>query len=231
MPEEILERARATFAAYRVALGSIRADPYPGELPQDPTYLSWTLAAVAPLPLHERQTLLEAEDAVAPAGDGHRPVAHRAARDERDPVPARHRGGQDPLVPELTRVGEMAKKRAGRYAGHGCPGPGRVAFALHEYTHDPRAASYGLEAAEALGLDPARVFKTLMASVDGSLAVAVVPVSGQLDLKALARALGGSRATMADQAAAERATGYVVGGISPDRSEAAPPDRGGQLGD
>ncbi len=62
VPEEIVERARATFAAYRVALGSIRADPYPGDLPRDPTYLSWTLAAVAPLPMHERQSLLEAED-------------------------------------------------------------------------------------------------------------------------------------------------------------------------
>ena len=90
-----------------------------------------------------------------------------------------------------------------------------IAFRLHEYTHDPRAESYGLEAAEALGLDPARVFKTLMASVDGRLAVAVVPVSGQLDLKALARALGASRASMAHVAVAERATGYVAGGISP----------------
>src|SRR4029453_3877959 len=68
---------------------------------------------------------------------------------------------------------------------------------------------------EALGLDPARVFKTLMATVDGRLAVAVVPVSGQLDLKALARALGAGRAAMAEVAAAERATGYVAGGISP----------------
>src|SRR3954447_12886915 len=90
-----------------------------------------------------------------------------------------------------------------------------VAFTLHPYEHDPRAASYGLEAAAALGLDPARVLKTLMASVDGRLAVGVVPVSGQLDLKALARALGGSKATMADVSEAERATGYVVGGISP----------------
>lgn len=90
-----------------------------------------------------------------------------------------------------------------------------VLFTLHEYDHDPRATSYGLEAAESLGLDPRTVLKTLMASVDGTLAVAVVPVSGQLDLKAFARALGGSRASMADQAAAERATGYVVGGISP----------------
>lgn len=88
-------------------------------------------------------------------------------------------------------------------------------FTLHEYDHDPRAASYGLEAAEALGLDPACVFKTLMASVDGRLAVGIVPVSGQLDLKGLARALGGSKAAMADVAAAERATGYVAGGISP----------------
>ena len=90
-----------------------------------------------------------------------------------------------------------------------------VPFSLHEYAHDPRADSFGLEAAEALGVDPDRVFKTLLAQVDGRLAVAVVPVSGQLDLKALARALGASRAVMADPAAAERATGYVVGGISP----------------
>jgi Cys-tRNA(Pro)/Cys-tRNA(Cys) deacylase len=90
-----------------------------------------------------------------------------------------------------------------------------IAFTLHEYTHDPRASSYGLEAAEALGVDPSRVFKTLLAVVDDTLAVAVVPVSGQLDLKALARALGGGRATMADQRDAERATGYVAGGISP----------------
>ena len=90
-----------------------------------------------------------------------------------------------------------------------------IAFTLHEYAHDPRAESFGLEAAEALGLDPACVFKTLMASVDGALSVAIVPVSGQLDLKALARACGASRAAMADVAAAERATGYVAGGISP----------------
>jgi Cys-tRNA(Pro)/Cys-tRNA(Cys) deacylase len=90
-----------------------------------------------------------------------------------------------------------------------------VAFELRPYDHDPRAESYGLEAAEALGVAPEQVFKTLVAVVDGELAVAVVPVSGLLDLKALARVLGGSRATMADPAAAQRATGYVVGGISP----------------
>lgn len=90
-----------------------------------------------------------------------------------------------------------------------------IAFSVHEYDHDPRAASFGLEAAESLGLDPAQVFKTLMAAVDGKLTVGIVPVSGQLDLKALARAAGGSKAAMADVAAAERATGYVAGGISP----------------
>ena len=90
-----------------------------------------------------------------------------------------------------------------------------VDFTAHAYEHDPAVASYGLEAASALGLDPATVLKTLLAEVDGRLAVAVVPVAGQLDLKALAAALGGKRAVMADPAAAERATGYVVGGISP----------------
>jgi Cys-tRNA(Pro)/Cys-tRNA(Cys) deacylase len=90
-----------------------------------------------------------------------------------------------------------------------------VEFVLREYEHDPRATSYGLEAAEALGVEPERVFKTLLADVDGRLVVGVVPVTGQLDLKALARAVGGRKAQMADPAAAERATGYVVGGISP----------------
>lgn len=90
-----------------------------------------------------------------------------------------------------------------------------IDFTLHAYDHDPRAASYGLEAAEALGVEPGRVLKTLLASLDGALVVGIVPVDGQLDLKALARALGGSKAVMADVAAAERATGYVAGGISP----------------
>jgi Cys-tRNA(Pro)/Cys-tRNA(Cys) deacylase len=90
-----------------------------------------------------------------------------------------------------------------------------VAFTAHAYEHDPRTAAFGLEAAEKLGLDPERVFKTLLANVDGGLAVAIVPVAMQLDLKALAQALGGKRAEMADPAVAERKTGYVVGGISP----------------
>ncbi|MFH9607874.1 Cys-tRNA(Pro) deacylase [Streptomyces sp. NPDC017448] len=88
-------------------------------------------------------------------------------------------------------------------------------FTVHSYEHDPASPSYGEEAAEALGVSPDRVFKTLVAEVDGELAVAVVPVAGSLDLKALASAVGGKRATMADPAAAERTTGYVRGGISP----------------
>lgn len=91
----------------------------------------------------------------------------------------------------------------------------KVAHTVHEYDHDPRAAGYGLEAATALGIEPGRCFKTLVADVDGVLTVAVVPVSGPLDLKALASAVGGKRAAMADPAAAERSSGYVVGGISP----------------
>ena len=90
-----------------------------------------------------------------------------------------------------------------------------IAFEVRAYEHDPRTTSYGTEAAEALGVDPAQVFKTLLASLDGRLVVGIVPVTGQLDLKALARALGGSKAVMAEVAAAERATGYVAGGISP----------------
>ncbi|MGX5209155.1 Cys-tRNA(Pro) deacylase [Streptomyces violaceus] len=90
-----------------------------------------------------------------------------------------------------------------------------VDFTVHSYDHDPAHPSYGEEAAEAMGVSPDRVFKTLVADVDGTLTVAVVPVAGQLDLKALASAVGGKRATMADPALAERTTGYVRGGISP----------------
>lgn len=110
----------------------------------------------------------------------------------------------------------MAKRKA----GGGTPATvaltaAGVDFTVHEYAHDARAESYGLEAAEAMGVDPGRVFKTLFADLDGALVVGVVPVAGQLDLKALARALDGRKAAMADPKAAERATGYVVGGISP----------------
>jgi Cys-tRNA(Pro)/Cys-tRNA(Cys) deacylase len=91
----------------------------------------------------------------------------------------------------------------------------KIDYTLHPYDHDPRAQAYGEEAATALGVDPARIFKTLIATVDGKLACAVVPVSARLDLKRFAAALGGKRAELAESAAAARATGYVVGGISP----------------
>lgn len=91
----------------------------------------------------------------------------------------------------------------------------RIAFTLHSYRHDPRSAAFGDEAAAALGVDPERIFKTLIAAVDATLACAVVTVAGRLDLKAFAVALGGKKAELAQPAAAERATGYVLGGISP----------------
>lgn len=105
------------------------------------------------------------------------------------------RGGRTPALRVLTERG--------------------VPHTVHEYHHDPSTPSYGAEAAEALDVDPARVLKTLVARVDGSLVVAVVPVAGRLDLKGLAAACGGRRAVLAEAADAERATGYVVGGISP----------------
>lgn len=92
----------------------------------------------------------------------------------------------------------------------------KVPHRVHEYEHDPRAEAFGLEAAEKLGVDPSRIFKTLVAQTDaGRLAMAVVPVAGRLNLKAMARATGAKKADLADPSAAERATGYVVGGISP----------------
>ena len=91
-----------------------------------------------------------------------------------------------------------------------------IAHVVHEFAHDPSSAlPYGLEAAEALGADPARVFKTLVTVVDEALVVAIVPVTARLDLKALAATVHGRRASLADAALAERATGYVTGGISP----------------
>jgi Cys-tRNA(Pro)/Cys-tRNA(Cys) deacylase len=97
---------------------------------------------------------------------------------------------------------ETPATRAAKAAG--------ITYTLHEYDHDPRAASYAGEAAEVLGLDPRRVFKTLVVSVGDDLAVAVVPAADQLDLKAV-----GKRAAMADTTRAEKVTGYVAGGISP----------------
>ncbi len=90
-----------------------------------------------------------------------------------------------------------------------------IAFTPHAYEHDAANTNFGLEAADALGVDADQVFKTLLADVDGALTVAIVPVTGKLDLKALAAAVGGKKAEMADARVAERKTGYVVGGISP----------------
>ena len=90
-----------------------------------------------------------------------------------------------------------------------------IGFGVHPYDHDPAAASYGLEAAAALSVPPGQVFKTLLVEGERGLAVGIVPVDRTLDLKALAAALGWKKVTMADPAAAERSTGYVVGGISP----------------
>jgi Cys-tRNA(Pro)/Cys-tRNA(Cys) deacylase len=116
-------------------------------------------------------------------------------------------GGSTPATRALIAAGVSFRAHAfaaddrSRSGGGPGSGPGRLSF--------------GEEAAEALGVDPERVFKTLVAQIDSRLWVAVVPVSAQLDLKALAGAAGGKRAVMADPAAAERSSGYVVGGISP----------------
>ncbi|QCX28827.1 Cys-tRNA(Pro) deacylase [Nocardioides jishulii] len=113
----------------------------------------------------------------------------------------------------------MAKKASGGTPATDALSAAGVPFTLRPYDHDPRAASYGLEAAEALGFPPEQVFKTLVVDVAASgrpsLAVGVVPVAGQLDLKAIAAALGAKKAVMADPALAARSSGYVVGGISP----------------
>lgn len=91
----------------------------------------------------------------------------------------------------------------------------KVAYTVHAYDHDPQAESFGLEAAAALGRSPDEVFKTLLVDTGSGLAVGVVPVNRQLDLKAMATALGAKRVVMADPATAERSSGMVVGGISP----------------
>ncbi|WP_422773210.1 Cys-tRNA(Pro) deacylase [Plantactinospora sp. WMMC1484] len=105
-------------------------------------------------------------------------------------------------------------------AGRGTPATAlltrqRIPHTLHPYDVAPDTPNYGAEVAAALGVPPERVFKSLVASVDGVLTVAVVPVTGELDLKTLATAVGGKRATLADRTLAERTTGYVRGGISP----------------
>ena len=94
----------------------------------------------------------------------------------------------------------------------------KIAYQIHQYEHDPTVHAYGEEAAQAMGVDASRVFKTLLIALNGeakNLAVAVVPVSGQLNLKAAASALGAKKAAMADTKIAQNTTGYILGGISP----------------
>jgi Cys-tRNA(Pro)/Cys-tRNA(Cys) deacylase len=122
-------------------------------------------------------------------------------------------------VSRAVTLARVAKTREGR-GGQGTPATTALAqagatYVLHPYDHDPSAQAYGEEAADALGLPYGRIFKTLVAEVEGGLAVAVVPVAGKLDLKAFAAALKSKRAAMAEAAKVERVTGYVVGGISP----------------
>jgi len=109
----------------------------------------------------------------------------------------------------------MAKKAAAGTPATALLTAQQVEHTLHPYDVSPDAPNYGALVAEAIGVAPERVFKTLVAEVDGGLVVGVVPVTGELDLKALAQAAGGKRAVMADRAAAERSSGYVRGGISP----------------
>lgn len=115
-----------------------------------------------------------------------------------------------------------------RQSGGGTPATVRldregITYRLRTYEHHPAAASYGLEAARALGVEPGRVFKTLLVDTDQGAAVGIVPVDALLDLKAIAAALGAKKATMADPRDAERTTGYVVGGISPVGQKTARP--------
>lgn len=92
----------------------------------------------------------------------------------------------------------------------------KVAHKVHEYTHDPASESYGLEAAEKLGIDEAQVFKTLVVALDNkTLAVGIIPVAAMLSMKLIAKAAGAKKAAMADRSDVERSTGYVLGGVSP----------------
>ena len=109
----------------------------------------------------------------------------------------------------------MAKKTRGATPAIAALMRLRIEFTLHEYEHADGVTDYGAEAARELGVDASRIYKTLLTEVDGVSTVGVVPVVGMLDLKALARARGGKRASMADPAVAEAKTGYVLGGVSP----------------
>jgi len=92
----------------------------------------------------------------------------------------------------------------------------KIAYKVHQYTHDPSHDSYGKEAAEKLGIAEERVYKTLVVQLDkGSLTVAVIPVSSMLSMKQIAKAAGAKKAAMADKEQVERSTGYILGGVSP----------------
>ncbi len=92
----------------------------------------------------------------------------------------------------------------------------KIAHTIHEYKHDPSAESYGLEAAEKIGVEAARVFKTLVVDIgDKNLVVAILPVTAMLSLKAIAKAVKAKKAVMADKQDVMRSTGYVLGGVSP----------------
>lgn len=156
----------------------------------------------------------------APRDSGHREPLHESPAGERDTgahesrrAPGPHYGG---AVSHARRRGTEGRA----VAGNATPATAllvkqRVAHRVHPYSVEADTPNYGAAVADALGVPPERVFKTLVTEVDGSLVVAVVPVSGDVDLKALAAAVGGKRATLADRQVAERATGYVRGGISP----------------
>ncbi|RVU85794.1 Cys-tRNA(Pro) deacylase [Leucothrix sargassi] len=91
----------------------------------------------------------------------------------------------------------------------------KIFYKVHEYTHDPAHESYGLEAAEKLGVDETKIFKTLLVDVDSKLVVGIIPVSSMLSMKNIAKASGGKKATMANKSDVERSTGYILGGVSP----------------
>ena len=155
VPEEVARAGPGHLHGLPGGAGRDPQRPLPGALPRDPTYLSWTLAAVAPLPLPERQALLEAEDADRAAGPGHRPAARRAAGDERDPVAARHRGRPHPLVAQLGRRTWPGKKSAGGTPATVALTRAGIAFTAARVRTTTRGpTSYGLEAAEALGRRP-----------------------------------------------------------------------------
>jgi len=132
--------------------------------------------------------------------------------------------GDHPIGDSAHRVMSMANQAHGATPATVALSKLGVPFTLHGYEHNPAETNFGLEASTALGIDPARVFNTLLTGVEGgrgagsgdrSFAVAIVPVAGLLDLKALAAALDVKRAQMSAPALAERKTGYVIGGISP----------------